>query len=108
MKTRFNMGILRIVRMEFEEQSVASFDVLFQEIHERIQAFDGCERVMVLTSTSQANQRTTMSWWKDEASLNAYRKSEFFGAVWPRTKALFSKDPIAWSMDWSSEIVRPI
>jgi len=93
--------------MEFEEQSVALFDHLFEEIHERIQGFDGCERVVLLTSISNKNQRTTMSWWKDEASLNSYRKSEFFGTVWPKTKALFSKDPIAWSMDWSSEIVWP-
>jgi heme-degrading monooxygenase HmoA len=39
----------------------------------------------------------TYSWWGSESDLNAYRKSLTFGVLWPKTKALFSGKPQAWT-----------
>jgi len=35
--------------------------------------------------------------WESEEALNAYRKSELFGSVWPKTKACFANPAEAWS-----------
>jgi autoinducer 2-degrading protein len=40
----------------------------------------------------------THSTWLNKSSLDAYRKSELFGKVWPKTKVLFANDAIAWSL----------
>ena len=36
------MGVLRIVKMEFEEELVREFDALFGQIHSDIEAMPGC------------------------------------------------------------------
>ena len=101
------MGIVRIVRMEFKGELVSEFDTIFADSKSKIEDQPGCQQVLMLRSTANSGQRTTMSWWDDEHALNAYRHSELFGKVWPKTKALFSEDPIAWSMDWAAEIAWP-
>jgi len=40
----------------------------------------------------------TYSHWDSEDYLNAYRKSEFFGSVWPKTKSLLVAKPHAISV----------
>jgi (4S)-4-hydroxy-5-phosphonooxypentane-2,3-dione isomerase len=35
--------------------------------------------------------------------LNAYRESELFKFIWPRTKALFNAKPEAWTLHGISE-----
>ena len=101
------MSIVRIVRMEFKEECTSEFDAIFAESQSKIEAQPGCRKVLMLRSTLNHCQRTTMSWWNNEQALNAYRQSELFGSVWPKTKSLFAAEPIAWSMDWSSEITWP-
>ena len=101
------MSIVRIVRMEFDVDSTSRFDALFAESKSKIEAQKGCLCVRMLHSTSNRNQRTTISWWENEDFLNAYRQSDLFGQVWPQTKALFSEKPIAWSMDWPDGDVLP-
>lgn len=96
------MGVLRIVKMEFEEELVCEFDALFSEIQSDIEAMPGCERVMMMKSSGAPNTRTTLSWWAHEDDLNNYRKSALFGEVWPQTKAKFAEKPLAWSVDWKS------
>jgi heme-degrading monooxygenase HmoA len=41
---------------------------------------------------------TTLSHWKDTESLERYRKSELFGAVWGRVKTLFAERTQAFSL----------
>lgn len=100
MRIPCEMGIVRIVRMEFKEESMVLFDALFAKSQSKIEAQNGCRRVLMLHSTANKLERTTMSWWDNEEALNAYRKSNLFGEVWPKTKSMFSKDPMAWSMAW--------
>lgn len=97
------MGILRIVRMEFHEETMDAFDAMFVQVRSEIQSMDGCRGVMMLTGSENPTIRTTLSLWETEAHLQAYRKSELFGAVWPKTKALFSAQPVAWSLEWSGD-----
>ena len=95
------MGILRIVRMEFELESIEQFDKMFHEVKHHIEAMPGCQQVLLFTSPNRPAIRTTLSWWSHEDDLNAYRSSKFFGEIWPKTKANFKDDPIAWSVQWN-------
>lgn len=94
------MGILRIVKMEFESSSVEAFDRLFEYYQQEIASTPGCQKVILLKGTNHAGLRTTLSWWADQPALDAYRNSELFGEVWPQTKKLFASAPAAWSVDW--------
>jgi hypothetical protein len=40
-----------------------------------------------------------LSYWKDAASLNKYRKSELFARVWGSVKTLFSERSQAFSLE---------
>ena len=100
MKIPCEMSIVRIVRMVFKKEDLALFDALFAESKDQIEAQTGCQRVLILHSTANKLERTTMSWWESEDCLNEYRKSNLFGEVWPRTKSMFAEGPTAWSMVW--------
>jgi len=56
--------------------------------------------VQLLKGSDNPCLRTTLSWWEDSDALDAYRRSDLFGSVWPRTKAMFQSQPVAWSSDW--------
>ena len=92
--------ILRVVKMEFKPASVSAFDSLFEQVHAQIEAMPGCDRVQLLKGSDNPCLRTTLSWWEDSKALDAYRRSELFGRVWPQTKAMFQLEPVAWSSDW--------
>ncbi|MEO0585951.1 MAG: hypothetical protein AAF135_27315, partial [Bacteroidota bacterium] len=40
----------------------------------------------------------------DYPDLDAYRRSELFGNVWPKTKRLFSAKPLAYSLHQLEEV----
>jgi heme-degrading monooxygenase HmoA len=86
--------------MDFKASEVENFDEMFIAIQPQIEDMPGCKRVMLLKSKSSPELRTTLSLWSEEEDLNNYRKSELFGVIWPKTKAKFNNEPIAWSVDW--------
>ncbi len=90
--------INRIVRMSFDPQNVEDFLTLFEEVKEKIAAFEGCEGLTLLRDASEQNVLFTYSYWLSEAHLNKYRFSELFKDTWSRTKVLFNDAPIAWSL----------
>ena len=92
--------LLRIVKMEFYPTQVEAFDDLFAQSQGRIEAMPGCHRVRLIKGLGDQPIRTTLSWWERDSDLQAYRKSALFGEVWPKTKAMFSAPPVAWSSDW--------
>ena len=92
--------ILRVVKMEFKPESLSAFDTLFNQVHAQIEAMPGCSRVQLLKGSENTCLRTTLSWWENTEDLDAYRRSELFGQVWPQTKAMFQSPPVAWSSDW--------
>ncbi len=90
--------IKRIVKLTIKVEHIDTFFQIFDESKEKILAQPGCHYVEMLQSKDDPRLCFTYSMWDDEASLNDYRKSTLFGAVWPRTKALFDGKPEAWSL----------
>ncbi|MCP4442332.1 MAG: antibiotic biosynthesis monooxygenase [Aureispira sp.] len=91
--------IIRFVKMTFTADSVEVFLEHFDKNKQQIKDFEGCEYLQVLRDKDNPNIIFSHSWWKSEEDLNNYRKSEFFGGVWKRSKQLFAAKPEAWSLD---------
>ena len=99
--------VFRIVKMEFKADRVNEFDTLFESVRARIEASPGCHGVHLVCGMKNPHVRTTLSWWEGPENLEAYRKSELFAQVWPKTKALFCAPPMAWSSDWPEDLKMP-
>lgn len=91
--------IIRLVRMHFTEVSAPDFLTIFQNSKLAIRNFEGCMHLELLKDVKHANTYTTLSYWRDEKSLNAYRSSTLFGNVWIPVKALFSEPAQAFSFE---------
>ena len=89
--------VIRIVRLTFSSVTISDFEKLYDEHKEAISSQQGCREVKLVKDASNPYVRATISKWDDEASLNNYRKSELFGIVWPKTKALFGDKPEVWT-----------
>lgn len=90
--------IIRIVRMHITQAGVDEFLEIFEANKLAIRNFAGCTHLELLRDADDQSTFTTLSHWKDEASLEAYRKSELFGSVWGRVKTLFSERSQAFSL----------
>lgn len=90
--------IIRIVRMHFTEAGTAEFLEIFNKNKIAIRNFPGCTHLQLLKDAKDDTVYTTLSHWDNEASLEAYRKSELFGSVWGRVKTLFAERTIAFSL----------
>lgn len=82
--------LIRIVRMTFRPEAVPAFLEIFESSQPRILAQPGCRHVALWRDAARPEVLATYSLWESEAALNQYRRSELFGSVWPRTKALFA------------------
>jgi quinol monooxygenase YgiN len=90
---------VRIVKMSFHEESIATFLNLFQEKKEFIRASQGCQLLELYCDKKNPALFFTYSHWNDESDLERYKNSELFKHVWSATKALFNEKPEAWSVD---------
>ena len=90
--------IVRIVKMEFQQEKVNTFLDLFNSVYPEISSFDGCLKVTLLHSVDAKNVYFTYSTWESEHDLENYRASELFKQTWAKTKILFSNKPEAWSL----------
>ena len=90
--------IIRIVKMTFEPTQVETFLALFNAYKTKIEASEGCTKLMLLQDQSSSNIFFTYSEWDNEESLNKYRYSELFKTVWGQTKILFKEKAEAWSL----------
>ncbi|QOI97629.1 MAG: antibiotic biosynthesis monooxygenase [Flammeovirgaceae bacterium] len=90
--------IIRIVRMHFTQAGVDEFLEIFNANKKAIRAFAGCIHLELLRDAEDENTFATLSHWVDEASLEAYRKSELFAGVWGRVKTLFAERSQAFSL----------
>jgi heme-degrading monooxygenase HmoA len=84
--------------MHFTEAGVEEFLEIFNQNKIAIRNFPGCTHLQLLKDTEDETIYTTLSHWTDEASLEAYRKSELFGSVWGRVKTLFAERTQAFSL----------
>ncbi len=90
---------VRIVKMGFQEDKIEEFLSNFDRNKSKIRNFEGCEFLELYRDKDNTNRFFTYSYWKDEDSLENYRKSDLFRKVWANTKVLFNEKPEAWSVD---------
>ena len=90
--------LIRIVKMHFQPEQRAAFLEMFNEIKDKIRAFEGCEHLELMEDYDDPNSFSTYSKWHDDKALNAYRESELFDIVWTKTKVMFSDKPVAFSL----------
>ena len=91
--------LIRIVKLSFHPENVDAFLEIFENSKEKIQNRKGCRLLELYRDQKHPTIFFTYSYWDSEDDLNAYRKSDVFGKVWPETKKLFNKKPEAWSVD---------
>jgi heme oxygenase (mycobilin-producing) len=91
--------IIRIVKMTFRENELASFKQLFEERKNLILAFEGCTHLELWQDKAQPSIFFTYSWWDSEEHLNNYRQSHFFDDTWSLTKQKFAAKPEAWTVE---------
>jgi len=90
--------LIRIVKMTFETENIASFEQLFQTNKHKIRAFEGCKFLELYQDQNQPNIFFTYSYWEHPDFLEKYRTSNLFKGIWAKTKVLFSEKPEAWSV----------
>ena len=96
--------IIRIVKMEFDEQRIADFLKIFADSRDKIRSFPGCMHLQLLQDKTDACVFFTYSHWRGERDLDTYRNSDLFEVVWSDTKKLFRAAPEAWSLRDQTEV----
>lgn len=89
--------IKRLVKLTFQSGKIDDFLTIFEDSKHLIRQRSGCQHLELLRDETTPNIFFTLSFWDDEAALNAYRHSELFIQTWAKTKVLFSDKPQAWS-----------
>jgi quinol monooxygenase YgiN len=84
--------------MTFQPLQTETFLTLFNAYKAKIEASEGCSKLMLLQDQTSSNIFFTYSEWDNEESLNKYRYSELFKTVWAQTKILFQEKAEAWSL----------
>ena len=90
--------LIRIVRMTFASEQVPEFLEIFRQTEQQIRQMPGCRFLELWQDAELPYVYCTHSHWDSADALNAYRRSELFGQVWPATKKLFSAAPVAFSV----------
>jgi autoinducer 2-degrading protein len=90
--------IIRIVKMEFEQESISDFLGIFAASRDKIRSFPGCVHLQLLQGEADPCVFFTYSHWEREQDLDVYRNSDLFRSVWRNTRKLFRAAPHAWSL----------
>jgi len=91
--------ITRIVKLKFKPGKGTFFFEAFNDVKEKIRGFEGNLYLEAMSTSDDPDLVFTYSKWQSEEHLNIYRKSEVFGAVWPKLKAEFAGKPEAWTVE---------
>ena len=89
----------RIVKMQFEKESIPVFLANFEAVKAKIRNFPGCTFLELYNDKNDETIFFTYSRWNDETDLENYRSSELFKKVWSVTKPMFKTKAEAWSVD---------
>ena len=84
--------------MHFTETGVGEFHEIFDTHKMAIRNFEGCTHLELLKDADHHLIYTTLSHWKDPESLERYRNSPLFSAVWGRVRRLFAERTQAFSL----------
>ena len=90
--------IVRIVRMAFATGKENAFRTIFETHYETILAMKGCSHLELLQDVEDPDVLITYSHWESLQDLETYRQTDFFTAVWTKTKVLFREKAVAFSM----------
>ncbi len=91
--------LVRIVKMNFQEEMIPAFLANFELVKDRIRASKGNRFLELYQDKNDKCIFFTYSYWETEADLELYRQSELFTSVWSYTKKLFKAKAEAWSVD---------
>lgn len=90
--------ITRVVKLSIRPECVYEFKEIFYESQKLIRAFEGCSKVDLMKDLHNDSVFFTLSFWKTEDDLEAYRNSYLFKSTWSKVKTLFSNKAEAWSL----------
>ncbi|MEM5540087.1 MULTISPECIES: antibiotic biosynthesis monooxygenase family protein [unclassified Olleya] len=90
---------VRIVKLSFAEENIATFLANFETVKFKIRNFKGNQLLELYQDKTNPNIFFTYSYWDNESDLENYRNSDLFKGVWAKTKPLFNAKPEAWSVD---------
>ncbi|MCB0705579.1 MAG: antibiotic biosynthesis monooxygenase [Saprospiraceae bacterium] len=89
--------IHRLVKLTFHPEHIAHFQAVFKSYKRAIRNSPGCQHLEAWQDLNNPAIFFTFSKWDRPEDLEAYRQSDTFKEVWPKTKILFSDKPEAWS-----------
>lgn len=99
------MQITRLVKLSFSEDYLDTFLESFEKKKQQILSYKGCLTVDLYLDSTKKGLCFTVSTWKSEAALEAYRQSDWFQATWKEVKQHFTDKPEAWTT-YSQEMLQ--
>ena len=99
------MQITRLVKLSFSEDYLDAFLESFEKKKQQILSYEGCLTVDLYLDSTKKGLCFTVSTWKSEAALEAYRQSDWFQATWKEVKQHFTDKPEAWTT-YSKEMLQ--
>lgn len=90
--------LVRIVKLTFKKENIASFERIFAETQQKIKGFKGCTLLELYQDIHDPAVFFTYSHWENPTFLDNYRQSNLFRDTWAKTKVLFDAKPEAWSV----------
>lgn len=96
---------VRIVKLSFQPDKIATFLANFENDKNNIRNFKGCRLLELYRDKTNTNVFFTYSYWEKEEDLENYRNSELFKGIWANTKVFFNDKPEAWSVDKIATLV---
>ena len=99
------MQITRLVKLSFSEDYLDTFLESFEKKKQQILSYEGCLTVDLYLDRTKKGLCFTVSTWKSEAALEAYRQSDWFQATWKEVKQHFTDKPEAWTT-YSQEMLQ--
>jgi quinol monooxygenase YgiN len=87
--------VIRLVSLKCKPEDVDAFRLVLRESSLRVRQFPGCLSLQIVNDITDPASFFTLSTWRDEGALEAYRISPLFKEIWPRVKS-FLREP-AWA-----------
>lgn len=103
----FPMKITRLVKLSFSEHYMNTFMESFEKKKQQILSYEGCLTVELYRDSVDNGLCFTVSTWKSEAALEAYRQSDWFQSTWKEVKQHFTDKPEAWTTHAQETLQNP-
>jgi len=91
--------ITRIVKLNIESSAVDEFMSVLGQVRHRIEQFEGCRSLELLSDKKDRTVFFSYSIWESEDHLDKYRNSEVFREIWNAIKKYVTSKPNAWTVE---------